>query len=199
MDQSQNSAFTGPNASNQQPIVFRRQTIPARRSSNRERPQSRRSRALGLQPARHVRIVHRPKQQAGRQLLSSQARVSLPPPVESAGVIEAQPSASLNDLRRYAPPLTPRQQYHSAALPSPLGFLQQSEFRSSSFPFHGPLNSFQNIAYPLRLLFQLGGVSLRVTALSEYTLYPAIRTHRIIYRYTCLMIMAIPLILRRLS
>ncbi|KAK0378821.1 hypothetical protein CLIM01_03792 [Colletotrichum limetticola] len=38
-----------------------RQTIPARRSSNRERTQSRRSRALGFRPARHVRIIHRPK------------------------------------------------------------------------------------------------------------------------------------------
>ncbi|OHE93766.1 hypothetical protein CORC01_10892 [Colletotrichum orchidophilum] len=37
-------------------------TNPARRSSNPERTESRRSRALGLQPARHVRNTHRPTQ-----------------------------------------------------------------------------------------------------------------------------------------
>ncbi|UQC78577.1 uncharacterized protein CLUP02_04054 [Colletotrichum lupini] len=94
-----------------------------------------------------------------------QARVSLPPPVESAGVVIPSPAPR---LATYAATLPPASNTILRLCPS-LGFLQQSEFRSISFPIHGSLTSFQKITTYPSLAAALSAWRGVATCYSEYT------------------------------
>ncbi|KAK1709301.1 hypothetical protein BDP67DRAFT_119409 [Colletotrichum lupini] len=151
----------------------RRQTIPARRSSNRERTQSRRSRALGFRPARHVRIIHRPKtigsQAAAVESKSGPCLAAAPGRVSRRG--NTQPSASLSDLRRYA---SPRQQYYSAALPLPrVSSAVRIPIHFISYPrFLDQLPENYDVPIPCGCSFSLEGCRYVLQRV-----YPAISTH----------------------